>query len=173
MEKSIQTALLTREEIQALEDEQLGAASYGVLIAVFFGALVLLFFFFGAGIVTFSIGGLTAAAVAAFVFYQNGQNNLLKKDIIEGRKNVITAPIEKKDVKTSEITSGARQGEIESQYFMFVNGKKYKMHERDYLTIRKGEFVEIHEAPHSGIVLAGRWLRQTGEAPVELDFEEV
>jgi len=171
MEKSIQTVELTQEDITKLKGSKAGN-----------GCLFVLIFFLVASVVVYilniySITILLPVIVVlllliAVAYYVKKKDSLIDKDLQEGQKKIIIAPIQNKNIKTSDVTTGRRKGEIDSKYSMTINGKKYEMSEGDYLTIKNGEFLEIHEAPHSGVVIKGSWLKEDGTS-VELNFDEL
>ena len=96
----------------------------------------------------------------------------IARDIAAGQKKVIVAPITDKRIDSSEITSGRDKGGITSNYFMTVAGIEYPMSERKYLLIPVGEFMEIHQAPVSKIVLKEIWLKKDGTVEEDKIQEE-
>lgn len=172
MEKSIQTVELTQADMEKLKKQKAGNGCLAVVSIFFLAAGFLVYFLSGLNPIVLLIVAAALLLLAAFIYFMKKKDSLIDKDLREGRKKIIIAPIENKDIKTSDVTSGRRKGEIDSKYSMTINGKKYEMAESDYLTIKKGEFLEIHEAPNSGVVISGNWLKQDGTA-VELDLESI
>ena len=113
---------------------------------------------------------LLALSVSGFLFnFAKKQNTLIDQDILGGRKNIIIAPIQSKRIDSSEITHGREKGGISSKYYMTIKGREYDMTERQYLMIKVGEFMEIHEAPLSKTILKQRWLKEDESDEVEND----
>ena len=79
------------------------------------------------------------------------------------RKTIIVAPIQSKRVESSEITKGRDKGGVALKYFMTIRGTEYDMTEHRYLTIKEGEFMELHQAPNSKIIVRQRWLKENGQ----------
>ncbi len=172
MEKSIQTIALTQDDITKLKEKKIGNGCLFAVGIFFLAAGFLVYFILGLDLIILLIVAAVLLLLAAFIYFMKKKDTLIDKDIREGRKKILIAPIQNKHIKTSDVTSGRRKGEIDSKYSMTVNGKKYEMAEKDYLTIKEGEFLEIHEAPHSGIVVEGKWLKADGTS-VELNFEDI
>jgi hypothetical protein len=140
---------------------------------------------FGCGVVCFVLAGLCSVAaysyfgssyllliipgILALVFLLIGLMMLVKtddrnivRDLQEGRKRRIVAPIEQKDIidKTRTAITMRRQV-VQStrgprlKYFMTAGGFRFNLTEEEYLTgAGKGDFVEFYVAPHSNLILS-------------------
>ncbi|MDQ3798838.1 MAG: hypothetical protein M3384_05265 [Acidobacteriota bacterium] len=178
MTKSETLAELTADDITKLKGEKMGNGCLWVVAVPAF--LISLFFLFVSrwsyDYLTESILKLVAAAgipllllIPLYKFIKK-KDTEIDADIAGGQKKVIIAPITNKRIESSDITSGKEKGGISSKYFMTIAEKEYPMAERKYLMIPVGEFMEIHQAPNSGIILKERWLKQDGA--VEEDKNE-
>lgn len=167
MTESEQSAMLLPEDLAKLQTNKAP-----------FGCLVILIIFLLAGAVpviiflNFSLvwlAGYTLISAAIFVGYfifRKKTNGLIDQDIWTGQKSVIIAPIESKRIESSEVTSGRRQGQIDSKYYMTIRGIEYDMNESEYLEIRQGEFIEMQIAPMSKTILSQKWLRADGTSQI-------
>ena len=165
--ESEQAAMLEPKDVAKLQTDK---APIGCLVI-----LVVALMIGGAGVGMFLdssllwVAGYAVIAAAIFVgyfIYRKKTNGLIDQDIWKGRKNVIIAPIESKRIESSEVTSGRRQGQIDSKYHMTIRGVEYAMNESAYLEIRQGEFVEIQIAPLSKTILSQKWLRVDGTSQI-------
>jgi hypothetical protein len=170
MTKSEKLAPLTADDIVKIEAEKMGNGCLWVLTVP--ASLIFLFFL---GTSNWSSVYLTESAfiLAATVFiplliliplykFIKKKDQQIARDIAGGQKKIIIAPITNKRIDSSEITRGRNKGGISSNYFMTVDDIEYPMTERKYLLIPVGEFMEIHQAPISKIILRERWLKQDG-----------
>lgn len=171
MTESLEIAELAPEDVTKLQEELGGKTTYGCLIFIT-AILLILGFFLGNllnSLMLMAIFLVVALAISGGIFYFLRQKNAqISEDIWRGRKNVIIAPIQSKRVDSSEITHGRNRGSISSKYFMTLRGKEYDMTERRYLTIKVGEFMELHVAPLSGTILKQRWLKEDGTEETEI-----
>jgi len=104
---------------------------------------------------------LVALLIYSFFWFKKVNNEPIDSDIRGGRKKVVVSPIESKRVDSTFNRHGNRgHGEVKMFYFMTVAGKEYKMPEEDYLKIRAGEFMEIHQAPNSGVIFRQEWIKK-------------
>ncbi|MBK7932074.1 MAG: hypothetical protein KA956_10675 [Pyrinomonadaceae bacterium] len=167
MTESEQQAMLTVEDVAALRAEKQPVGCLVTLIPVLLIAIVLLAFFVNPSPVW--IAGYVVISLAVFALYFSFHmktNRIIDQDIAVGRKNVIIAPIQDKRIESTESKSGRTRGEISSKYYMTIRGVEYSMSEPEYLQIRQGEFMEIHVAPLSKVVIAQKWLKADGSSVV-------
>lgn len=167
MTESEQSAMLSPEDVAKLQTEKAPFGCMIILIAALLIVVAMLAIFWNSSPVWLAAYVLVSSAVFVFYFiYRKRTNGLIDQDIWTGRKNVIIAPIESKRIESSEITSGRRQGEISSKYYMTIRGTEYDMNESEYLKIRQGEFIEINVAPLSKTIIRQKWLRADGTSEI-------
>ncbi len=169
METSEKLAELTAEDIAKIKNESMG---FGCLTAAAVPALLIVLAFsfvtgldFGSvqAVLLFGIVvGIPILLLILLYKFIKKKKKQVEKDLAGGQKKIIIAPITNKRIKSSDITSGRNKGGIESEYFMTIAGRDYPMTEHKYLKIPVGEFMEIHLAPASKIVLRERWLKKDG-----------
>lgn len=174
--ESEQIAELTTDDIAKLKDEKL---SYGCVI--FLIAVLLIGGLFLAYIVNLPIKGangliimgvyiLLSIAIFWFSFTTiKRKNELIDQDILGMKKKIIVAPIQSKRIESSEITTGRDKGGVELKYFMTIRGEEYDMTERRYLMIKVGEFMELHQAPNSKIIVRQIWLKEDSQEEDDLE----
>lgn len=171
MNPSETIAALTAEDILKLKNEKMGNGCLWVTVVP--AVLLLMFVIYGASWSPPQQATESAVIIAAAVIiplllivplylFIRKKDSEIDADIIGGRKKVVVAPITGKRIESSEITRGREKGGISSECFMTVAGAEYPMLERKYLTIPVGEFMEMHLAPASKIVVRERWLKQDG-----------
>ena len=154
--------MLSPEDVAVLNDKRLSLGCAVVLGAIFLviGLVIPLFLHFT---IVFYAGYLALAGliVGAYLLLRWWTNGKIDRDLVKGQKRVLVAPIADKQIDAREITNNYswRRGEIDSKYRMKVADLNLKMSEKDYLEIRKGEFVEIQIAPISGTIFSKKWLR--------------
>lgn len=167
MTVSEQQAMLSPEEVAKL---QMNKAPIGCLIiliiALVIGGAAVGIFFNSSLVLVAAYVIISAAIFIGYFLFRKKTNSLIDQDISAARKNVIIAPIESKRIDASEITSGRRQGQIRSKYYMIVKGTEYEMNESAYLNIRQGEFIETHIAPKSQTILQQKWLQADGTVQI-------
>ena len=178
MTKSEELVELTADDIAKIKAEKMGNGC--LWVAGVPAALISLFCLYSinwsSDYFMQSIWIPAAVVIISFLLltaiYKFVKNNDAKidKDLTDGRKKVIIAPITNKRIKSSEITRGREKGGISSKYFMTIAGRDYPMTEHKYLTIPVGEFMEMHLAPTSKTVLQEKWLKKDGT--VEEDKDE-
>lgn len=162
---------LTDADIKTLQ-EKIGTPNIGcaifllvVFLAMIVGAFFLLFQIFLLGIVLGAVAlFVLLMAIGAFTGGSKEKNEKLARDIQEGKKRHIIAPIEMKDsvdVTPNKIPLSVRQQvrnsyrELKLEYFMMVKGYKFDLTEEQFLAgARKGDLVEFYVAPHSGEILS-------------------
>ena len=152
---------LTADDIAKIKAEKMGNGCLWVVAVPAF--LIFLFFLFASrwsyDDLTKSVLTLVAAAgipllllIPLYKFIKK-KDAQIDKDIVGGRKKIIIASITNKRIDSSEITRGRNKGGISSNYFMTIGDIEYPMTERKYLLIPVGEFMEIHQAPASKIII--------------------
>lgn len=167
MTESERLSVLEPEDVAKLQTEKAPAGCLIILIAALVIVDALLASFWNSSAVWLAAYFLVSSAFFVFYFmFRKKTNGLIDQDILAGRKNVITGPIESKRIDSSEITRGRRQGEISSKYYMTIRGIEYDMNESEYLDIRQGEFIELHIAPVSKTVLQQKWLKGDGTSEI-------
>ncbi|CAN5819398.1 hypothetical protein BH20ACI4_BH20ACI4_17730 [soil metagenome] len=179
MTKSETSVALTADDINTLREKKIGNGCLWVVAVP--AALIFLFFVFMTNwsssylndslLLLAAIAGISLVILYVVYKFTRKNDGEIAEDIRSGRKRVITAPITDKRIESSEITRGREKGGISSKYFMTVDGVEYPMTEHKYLTIRVGEFMEIHQAPVSKIIIREKWLKQDGT--VEEDKNEI
>lgn len=176
MTKSEEMVELTADDITKIKAEKMG---YGCLWVVAVPVFLVFLFF----LITFnwnyifSTDSLLIIAVMVILFlilfalykFIKKKDTEIDKDIIAGKKKIIIAPITNKRIESSDITRGRNKGGISSEYFMTIADIEYPMAERKYLMIPVGEFMEIHQAPTSKIIIKERWLKQDGTIKEDKD----
>lgn len=170
--KPIETfALMTAEDIAKINSERISRGCLWIIAVPL--ALVFLFVLINvnAPLLLAAVGGVSLALVFAVHRFIKGKDTKINKDIADGQKKVIVAPITKKKIKSSEIRSGRNKGGVSMEYFMTVAGRDYPMTEHKYTKIPVGEMMEIHLAPASKVVLQEKWLKKDGN--VEEEKEEI
>ena len=76
-----------------------------------------------------------------------------KKDLDQGKKRVITGPIEAQDVDVSRRTdSDGNESSATYTFWVQVGGQKLKVNEDLYYQLKKNDQVEAEVGPASGIV---------------------
>lgn len=172
MRQSENPAELTTDDIAKLNGERMGNGCLWVVAVP--ALLVFLFFlyrfiFFSkwsydyvtSNVLTLAvIGGIPLLLLIPLYKFIKKKDGQINRDIAGRQKKIIISPITSKRIESSDITRGRQKGGIASEYFMTVSGIEYPMTEHKYLLIPVGEYMEIHEAPNSKIILKERWLKQ-------------
>ena len=169
---------LTKDDVTKIKAQKMGNGCLWVVAVP--ALLIFLFFLFATNwnsdylsesvwIFAAAIGISLLILIPLYKFLKKNDADI-DKDIAGGRKKVIVAPITSKRIDSSEITRGREKGGITSNYFMTIAGIEYPMTERKYLLIPVGEFMELHQAPISKILLKEKWLKQDGT--IEEDKDE-
>ena len=161
---------LTEKDIGFLKEKQFtgtwGCAVVCFVVAAILGLIAYQFFresylaLIPSGIVCF----LILWTGIGFLKQKRTENPKVTLDLKEGKKRRIVAPIEEKEV--IDVTRYPHPLNIKKQiikadqelkfkYYMTVRGFRFSLTEEAYLTgARKGDLVEFHVAPHSGIILS-------------------
>ena len=160
---------LTEKDIEVLKARQY-TGTWGCAVICFIVAVVLCLaayqFFWNSYMALVPMAIISLLIVwtgIGFLKMKRTENTKVTRDLDEGVKRRIVAPIEEKEV--IDVTRYPHPLNIKKQiikadqelkfkYFMTVRGFKFPLTEEDYLTgARKGELVEFHVAPHSEIIL--------------------
>lgn len=85
------------------------------------------------------------------------------RDLREGRKRLINAPIEDQNL---DVRSGGRYTSASYNYWVKAGGRKLSITEQQYYQLKKGDLIQAYVAPYSGTVLgiSGGDLGQPGAA---------
>lgn len=169
MSENIQYVSLTQADYEKLKSEKTGiitplllAALLGFVpgVAIFMFMRVvycpLILIIFGG---TMLLGGIVG----------QGKDKKIKQDMAQGKKQIITAPISAQDIKVTEHTRRRNRSaaaevlteafdspttEMEYEFWIQVQNHRVVVSEEEYYKHKKGDLVEIHVAPHSGVILS-------------------
>jgi hypothetical protein len=148
-----QTTPLTEDDRQVLSRLRKSALTNVPLMAILSVVLLALLFVFQTpyclvALPLFSLVAIVKALLSLF--------NLLalSRDLRDGRKKVISGPVEAQnmDVSRSKNSSGV-EGSASYRFWIQVGGKKITVSEEQYYQFKKGDVAEAFVAPNSGTVL--------------------
>ena len=95
----------------------------------------------------FSLVLLVRALLALLTFLS------LSRDLKDGRKQIISGPVEAQNMDVSRSTSRSGvEGSASYKFWIQVKGKKLTVTEEEYYQFKKGDLVEAFIAPNSGTV---------------------
>lgn len=171
MRRSETIAELTAEDIAKLNKEKISRGCFWILAIPLLVAYLWCFAAFkwenfgvtGVFLLAIIMGIPTFIVIAVYKFVKN-KNLLIEDDIIAGKKMIIVAPITDKHIESPNTTRGINSKRASTEYFMTVAENEYPMTEHKYYKIPVGEWMEIHLAPYSKIVVRERWLIQAQTA---------
>jgi hypothetical protein len=157
-------APLTEEDVKALEL----AKSTGCLIWVItplFIAMAAAIAIYSADYGVYLIAGVFALIMVAIAWSRKGKDNKIDRDLREGQKRVIVAPVESRavniDMNDPKLSSGTPlfiQNMKESKitgYSLDIAGRTYLVGREKYREFSKGDLAELNIAPHSRRLLSG------------------
>lgn len=105
--------------------------------------------------------------IAVFVFFS--MQSVIGLDLKANRKKIITGPIENKRMgaitNQTDPATGQRDKSVTMVFHLTVNNQEYLAPDDIYLSLKKGDFVQIEIAPESNKIL--RWVILKDRKPEE------
>lgn len=143
---------LTEDERQILELRRRRALWQAPVFAILAVALLALLVLFHTlycliALPFFSLVLLVRALIAFLSFLS------LSRDLKDGRKQIISGPVEAQNMDVSRSTSSSGvESSASYRFWIQVKGKKLTVTEEQYYQFKKGDLAEAFIAPNSGIV---------------------